>query len=235
MTRFPRIHGGTTAVVSLKHDETSQNGRISLVDSWKTGHSNDPSIWPALKKTSREIAKVDTLVSCVFGMGEHGGSSMPFGWAGDAAWGATLSTTRRASTYTGSAAAGGRKGVREKSVPAFDGRYPGMPCAVWDTRIAPVPCPIARHQETSEKKTVILGNFRLLFHSFPIDFFMYRIPGSRTADSGRAPPAGSFGENCHKLAEIFTGARHTVNSAPEGMVGGAPLYSRYLRTQDKCF
>ena len=69
---------------------------------------------------------------------EHGGSSMPFGWAGDAAWCATLSTTRRASTYTGSAAAGGRKGVREKSVPAFDGRYPGMPCAVWDTRIAPV-------------------------------------------------------------------------------------------------
>ena len=138
MTRFPGIHGGTTAVVSLNHDETSQNGRISLVDSWKTGHSNDPSIWPALKKMSRERAKVDTLVSCVFGMGEHGGSSMPFGWAGDAAWGATLSTTRRASTYTGSAAAGGRKGVREKSVPAFDGRYPGMPCAVWDTRIAPV-------------------------------------------------------------------------------------------------
>jgi len=94
VTRFPGIHGGTTAVVSLKHDKTSQNGRISLVDSWKTGHSNDPSwpsIWPALKKNSRERAKVDTLVSCVFGMGEHGGSSMPFGWAGDAAWCATLS------------------------------------------------------------------------------------------------------------------------------------------------
>ena len=35
---------------------------------------------------------------------------------------ATLSTTRRASTYTGSAAAGGRKGVREKSLPATVGR-----------------------------------------------------------------------------------------------------------------
>jgi hypothetical protein len=94
VTRFPGIHGGSTAVVSLKHDETSQNGRISLVDSWKTGHSNDPSIWPALKKMSRERAKVDTLVSCVFGMGEHGGPSMPFGWAGDAAWRATMSIRR---------------------------------------------------------------------------------------------------------------------------------------------
>jgi hypothetical protein len=117
VTRFPGIHGGTTAVVSLKHDKTSQNGRIPLVDSWKTGHSNDPSIWPALKNMSRERAKVDTLVSCVFGMGEHGGSSMPFGWAGDAAWCATLST-RRASTYTGSAAredppaGGGAQGER---------------------------------------------------------------------------------------------------------------------------
>ncbi len=65
MTRFPGIHGGSTAVVnvSLKNDETSQNGRISLVDSWKTGHSNDPSIWPALKKNSRERAEVETLVS----------------------------------------------------------------------------------------------------------------------------------------------------------------------------
>ena len=35
---------------------------------------------------------------------------------------ATLSTTRRASIYTGSAAAGGRKGVRGKSLPATVGR-----------------------------------------------------------------------------------------------------------------
>ena len=64
------IHGGTAAVWSLNLDKASQNDRSSLVDSWKTGHSDDPSIWPALKNTSRERAKVDTLVSCRFRMGE---------------------------------------------------------------------------------------------------------------------------------------------------------------------
>ena len=55
MNHLPGIHGGTTSVVRLKHDKTSQIGSISLVDSRRTGHSNDPSIWPALKNMSREV------------------------------------------------------------------------------------------------------------------------------------------------------------------------------------
>ena len=161
---------------------------------------------------------------------------MPFGWAGDAAWCATLSTTRRASTYTGSAAAGGRKGVREKSLPAFDGRYPGMPCAVWDTRIAPVPCPIARHQETSEKKQSSWGTFDCYSIPFQSTFSCTESQGAVPQIRGGPLPLVVLGKTATNWRKSSRGHGTQSIRRRRAWWGGAPLYSRYLRTQDKkCF
>ena len=55
VTRFPRIHEGNTAVLGCFIMFKAHNGSSSAVNPGKTGHSDDPSIWPALKNTSREV------------------------------------------------------------------------------------------------------------------------------------------------------------------------------------
>ena len=58
VTRFPRIHEGNTAALGCFIMFKAQNGSRSAVNEvnpGKTGHSDDPSIWPALKNMSREV------------------------------------------------------------------------------------------------------------------------------------------------------------------------------------